>query len=119
MFENPGQGDGTRLQALLKAADDAKERAALEEMVRSVVRSPDLMAMAHDFAQQGVDQMRALPPGDPGRKSLDADELGCRVTIQLGAIVSISQALRGRVRDAGPIPSPGLSSWDPGEGPKQ
>lgn len=104
-----GQAVGPhRVQALLKAAEDAKERASLEDMVKSLMRSPEMMALAHEFTQFNLDEMRALPAGDPGRRSLDEDELSCRANLELGAIVSLSRALRGRVRDAGPIPSSGL-----------
>ncbi len=110
-------------EALAKAvADgivDAQERAALERMVQQVLGCPDLMEIAHQFAERSLEATRKLPASHPDRIAYDADFLTCRAGYLLRDVLAISRALRMRIRDAGPLPSSVLDSWQPPEGATQ
>ncbi len=104
---------------LLRAAQDAKDRAALEDMVKHVIRSPELMGIVADFAERSLEAVRSLPVGHPDRRAYDKDAMNCQASFYLRDILSLSQSLRMQIRDAGPLPASALDRWQPPEGEAQ
>lgn len=105
-----------QIAARRKALQERRDRLALEDMVKHVIRSPDMMSLVQQFTEQVMDRMRRLPEGHPDRKDLDEDELNCRGSLDLKFTVKLAKSLRLWIRNAGPMEPTALEKWQPQEG---